>query len=825
MDMAKHLRTVLLSAILLALPELFARNTGVHAQTSPQTADRPGSGKVSTVRMEAILRTMRNAVTARPDDEVPVGNLVDALVRFGRKDEALAEADRFVKRGTAGASLYAQRGFIRRELNELAGATQDFYAAIAIGGLSADQLRNVRTGLSEIQGLELQVKLQRAQDDLTRGHFADAGDQAALILVGHPASEPAMRIRVEALAGGGRKREALADADRFLERGAVSPVLRAQRGFLRRELKDIAGAAQDFSATLANNELSSDQRRNVEASLAEAQVATFEQQLERAESALKRKDYVIASQESRAALLNDPKSESAVRIRMESLSAMGRKRDAVTEANTFIAANPASPLRAQRGYLLRELQDLPGSIEDFTAALAGSGLSAEQRQNAQLALAEARVASEPVNSGSRHGTDTTQPARQLSKQEMQAEAERLISRGQGKGWMYAQRGFARFKAENYLGAVKDFNAALGRRDLSPGSISDIRYTRTVAIAKLAERDGRPRDAEAAYRHFLKSEPARADGWYNLGYLLLKDGRRKQGADALHAGLERRPVGAAYLDAANAYITTDAALASRLYRLGLDRWYAGDPSLVKRSQVDLERVKNEVVEADASIRTFIGGGGITARPASAGGNNLFGGAESSVRFDGRYLPTVVGLEAFARGFTGKDANGIPETDVAMGLRFRPFTDINFYVSAAVDHFFQPTSETQFVMNWGLGFGADPYPYEQGWKPFWNFLTIGAWRTADERVLEDARVNLGYLYEFRTPSRMAIGPTLLAVAGYDNKATTPWAAGIGPSLLSYFYLGGDNYRSYDAILTIQAGYIFNIGPDERQRGWRAQIGVVF
>lgn len=822
MGIPAHLQSFWLVVTLSVLSDSLSQGGKAYAETPPSpTSDASVRGTISAVKMEAILRTMRNAVSARPEDEIAVRNLVAALTRFGRKSEALAEADRFTKSGKASAALLAQRAFIRRELNDLSGAALDFSAAIAEGGLAAEEMRNVREGLAEIRNIESQASLDRAQSDLTRGHFVQASEQAALILASDPDSEAAMRIRVEALAGAGQKREALAEAHRFIERGTMSPALRAQRGFLRRELEDIAGAAQDFSATLANDELSSEQRRNVEAGLAEVQVVTFQQQLERAEAALKRKDYISASQQSRAALLRDPKSESAIRIRMDVLSGMGRKRDAVAEANTFIADNPGSQLRAQRGYLRRELQDLSGSIEDFTAALAGSGLSAEQRQNAQLALAEARVASEPVPSE----PASVQPVRKLSKQEMQAEAERLISQGQGKAWMYAQRGFSRFKAENYQGAVQDFDAALSRSDLSRRSISDIRYTRSVAAARLAEREDRPQQAEAIYREFLQTEPSRADAWYNLGYLLLKQGQRKQGADALNAGLERRPVGAAYLDAANAYITTDAALASRLYRLGLDRWYAGDPSLATRSQVDLERVKNEVVEADASIRTFIGGGGITARPASAGGNNLFGGTESSVRFDGRYLPAVVGLEAFARGFTGKDSNGIPETDVATGLRFRPFTDINFYVSGAADHFFKPTSETQFVMNWGLGFGADPYPYEQGWKPFWNFLTIGAWRTADERVLEDARVNLGYLYEFRTPSRMAIGPTLLAVAGYDNKATTPWAAGIGPSLLSYFYLGGDNYRSYDAILTVQAGYIFNVGPDERQRGWRAQIGLVF
>jgi hypothetical protein len=127
--------------------------------------------------------------------------------------------------------------------------------------------------------------------------------------------------------------------------------------------------------------------------------------------------------------------------------------------------------------------------------------------------------------------------------------------------------------------------------------------------------------------------------------------------------------------------------------------------------------------------------------------------------------------------------------------------------------------------GLGLGADAYPYAGGFKPYWDFGTFGAWRTDDRRVLEDVHGNAGFLYGLRAPVRAAVGPTLLAVAGYDSKAATLWAAGVGPSLLAYVWLGGDKYRSYDALLTVQAGYIFAVGADERQSGWRAQVGITF
>jgi hypothetical protein len=405
------------------------------------------------------------------------------------------------------------------------------------------------------------------------------------------------------------------------------------------------------------------------------------------------------------------------------------------------------------------------------------------------------------------------------------DVELLIAHGDAPGWAYAQRGYARRKVDRLRDAIADFDAALRRRGLSSKALNDVRYARADAAAVLAEREGKSSEAEAFYRQLLATQPQQADAWYRLGYLLMKHKHRGQGADALAKGLEISPVATAYLDAANASILSNAPLASRQYRQGLDRWYAGDPSVVGRSTADLERIRNEVVQADASVQTSAGVGAMTGRPESAGGNNSSAGLESRLRFDGRYLPAVQGLEAFARGLTGKDANGERETETGAGLRYRPIPDLNFYFGGMADHFFQPRSQTEFVATWGLGLGADAYPYAAGFKPYWDFGTFGSWRTNDRRVLEDVHGNAGSLYGLRAPVRAAIGPTLLAVAGYDSKATTLWAAGVGPSVLAYVWLGGDKYRSYDAVVTVQVGYIFAVGPDERQSGWRAQLGITF
>lgn len=693
-------------------------NTGIARAESLSTevSANSVSAPVSSAKDEAAFRA---AMAIDPGAEAPVSNLVDALARAGRKRDALVEADQFIERRTATAALRAQRGFLRRELNNTHGASEDFVAALAGEGLTVDQRVNVQAGLAEAQAAESQGELDRAQIDLAQGKFVQAASGAQLVLVSNPKSEMAMHIRVAALTAAGRKQEALADADQFVLGGESAPLLLAQRGFLRRELHNTAGAIEDFAAALSGDGLSAEQRHNVEGALAEAQSAERQ----------------AASNNAKSILQRDRYSDAATRIRIDALSRAGRKHEA------------------------------------------------------------------------------------------QGEIDRLISSGHAPGWLYAQRGFARRNTEDFQGAVQDFDAALARGDLDRRSAPNIRYARAEAAAMLAEHDGQPQKAEASYREFLQTEPEQADGWFKLGYLLLQQKRWPQGADALFKGLRLRPVGTAYLDAANAYIFANAPLASKLYREGLDRWYAGDPSLAGRSGSDVERIKNEVVEADATIRTTMSFGGIGARPEASGGNNIAGGVETRMRFDDRYLPAVQGLEAITRGLTDKDANGVRETDAALGMRYRPIQDLNLYFGGAVDHFFQPRSETEFVLNWGLGLGADAYPYFTGWKAYWDLGTFGSWRTADQRVLEDTRANAGFLYAFRTPIRGAVGPTILAVAGYDNQAATPWAAGVGPSMLSYFWLGGDKYRSYDSILSLQFGYLFNIGNDARQRGWRGQIGITF
>ncbi|MGZ9143473.1 MAG: hypothetical protein ACXW4O_14170, partial [Candidatus Binatia bacterium] len=136
-------------------------------------------------------------------------------------------------------------------------------------GIPGDKRRIESPIFATLLGADLQGSLDRANIDLANGRYAQAASEAGRVLERNPKSEAAMLIRVDALKGAGQKRAALADADQYVQRMAANPLLRSQRGYLRREMNDLRGAADDFAAALASGGLTAEQRRNVETGLSE----------------------------------------------------------------------------------------------------------------------------------------------------------------------------------------------------------------------------------------------------------------------------------------------------------------------------------------------------------------------------------------------------------------------------------------------------------------------------------------------------------------------------------------------------------------------------
>jgi hypothetical protein len=126
-----------------------------------------------------------------------------------------------------------------------------------------------------------------------------------------------------------------------------------------------------------------------------------------------------------------------------------------------------------------------------------------------------------------------------------------------------------------------------------------------------------------------------------------------------------------------------------------------------------------------------------------------------------------------------------------------------------------------LSYGYGLGGFNFPLAAGHRPFWNFSAFGTYRFGEKRYLQDFVAGLGYVFDHVAPVRVEWGPLVTAVAAYDSADARPWAPGIGPGLIARFWLGGDHYRSHDATLTLQGGYLAPLGSDpNRQEGYYAR-----
>jgi hypothetical protein len=203
----------------------------------------------------------------------------------------------------------------------------------------------------------------------------------------------------------------------------------------------------------------------------------------------------------------------------------------------------------------------------------------------------------------------------------------------------------------------------------------------------------------------------------------------------------------------------------------------------------------------------------------------GGFDATVRFDGRYLPALPGLEAFARGYASQDETKFRESYVAVGMRWQPLYDVNFVMAAEVQRRFEPHELTQLALSYGYGVGGFKFPIEAGHRPFWSFGAFGTYRFGERRYLQDFIGNLGYVFDHVAPVRVEWGPLVTAVAAYDSADRRPWAPGIGPGMIARFWLGGDHYRSHDATLTFQGGYLAPLGGLNRQEGYYGRATMTF
>jgi hypothetical protein len=118
----------------------------------------------------------------------------------------------------------------------------------------------------------------------------------------------------------------------------------------------------------------------------------------------------------------------------------------------------------------------------------------------------------------------------------------------------------------------------------------------------------------------------------------------------------------------------------------------------------------------------------------------------------------------------------------------------------------------------------YPHESAAQPLVSVATYGTFRVGEQRYLQNAVGLLGYSY-WDANSRMMLGAAAMGMGAYDSADARQFAFGVGPAIVARAWLGGDYYRAYDGILSIQIGYLFPFGESRRQGGLNTTIGINF
>jgi tetratricopeptide (TPR) repeat protein len=838
-------------------------------------------------RLNEAIEKARAAHELDKKAEAPVGLIAEAFSRQGRAQAALDELNRYISQNKASGRLLAQRGYLRRAMQDLKGAAADFEAALAAPDIDPSQTSPLRNALAEAVKAEhdsvVQAELAAVYAAIAKRDYARAVKAARDLRAKYPNAEAPLFALMTALTKSRQAKAAVKEADAFIKDNKPSSTLLAQRGYSRRAIGDLSGAIEDFKAALAQPDLEPAQVKRLKLALAEAeranepggsqvgaQATPLQQALNSGYGALKVGRLDEAVRAAREAHDLDPKAEEPVLLLLTALLRQGCKAEALAEANRYLASFPQSPrVLAQRGFMRRQARDVSGAVADFEQALKYD-LPADQKLNVIRALDEARytlvaekafkaLAARDWVSALRYGRAAEAFPRAdeavfrvtiaaLAGLGHTAEAlhasNALIARGKATGQAYAQRAYLRKTLGDAAGALADFVTAIDRGGLPPAQRVAVELEIATARSSAFEKQGDVTRASAELVDFVRSHPDYADGWSTLGQFHARQKEYPWALSAFESSLAIERRGEVLLNAGYASVYVDRSKESQFFREAIDRW-SSDPSLRTRPARDREVVRTQIVEADSSVRTNLVFNGMADRPKRWGGYQVQPSFETTLRFDGRHLPSFYGLESFVGGFWSQDRTRFTEGYSRFGLRLRPIDGVNFSVSAEWQHHFTKKNVpyNQLVLSWGYGYGGfayssagsagaagalEPamlnYPHESASQPLVSIATYGTYRVGEHRYLQNGVGLLGYSY-WDANSRTVLGAAAMGMGAYDSADTRRFAFGVGPAIVARAWLGGDYYRAYDAILSIQIGYLFPFGESRRQGGLNTTIGISF
>ncbi|MGE3475215.1 MAG: hypothetical protein AB7H70_05365 [Rhodospirillaceae bacterium] len=519
---------------------------------------------------------------------------------------------------------------------------------------------------------------------------------------------------------------------------------------------------------------------------------------EAAYAAIAKGDLAAAETQARAALALQADSTDAVRLVMDVLGRQGKGAEALSIADAAVAKGTVdADLRAARGYLLAAAGRSEAAAADFTAALKDPGLTADRRA-VSLSLADAAAKDNDLV------LTVLAPFADDTSYDVQARI-----------------GFAAFALGRFEQARNAFAAA------AVGAPSP--EQKTAAFKGQAQAEvalGHGEAAGAIVRTLLGASPA-CD--MDIAYLLVRLGDDATALATFEGRCKDQMTAAAHLDAAYAARRLNRnAAASAHFKAALDADRAAPtPGFDTVTAFGIQRgIDSLDRQFGLSAGAFYRG----ARTAAGGGSVGQGIVEAY------WQPPVIGnrdgklLQIYGRAglnaLTPASAVQTDSTQGAVGLRYKPFSDLNLLIAGERLFPIGDSAMKDWLVRAGysMGLNTDLQPAQPS---YWTGQIYGE---ADYFVNQDRFIGT-IEGRYGRDSRIGNSPNLLgslfasAAYSYDAAERTKSATAIGFGAGLRYWFRQTQYRAPSSFIQFDIMYRWKLGPTDRAAGLVLQSSLSF
>lgn len=707
----------------------------------------------------SAVEKARQAVSLRPDLAQLRLLLINSLAAGGNIVGALEQADKAVVDNVSNAELETLRQSLRTQI----AAGQPSGAAETASRAANDAYRAFD-----------------ARD------YAGAIEKARQAVSLQPNSAQFRRLLINSLAAAGDLVGALEQADKAVADKASDAELETLRQSLRTQV-----TAGQRSGTAEAAFKSADEGYRAYA----------------------RRDYGAARDAARKAIAQDPSRPNYYALLIDALQGLGQFEEAEREATAALSRFPhEASLQLQRGYLRQRLQRLDGAIADFKAVIDAQSLTATQRRNARLSLADALLAAK-------------RPQQALTA---------LAPLSSPPGYDVAIRqGYAYQALERQNDALRAFD--LARRYAANGTQRAAAIRGGVAALVTL---GRKEEARARFKAAYEAGELAGSSSIDLAYLAQQvEDRALAYRFFQQADTEGKLHGRALLDAG--YIARsqfDNVAAESYFRRAIDAHDKGEIALDRQRLFEVRRDVATVTRTWGATAALIFGsiGVMPGLPITfpSVGRTLQAGGEVYWRPPGIGFRDGATFELFGRAFTtlydemgGPTGNDTVQGTV--GARWKPITDINliFEIGRMLKIGKYARNDWQFRAAYSTGEGGDLRWDVDHWL-YWQIYAEVNGFTEARQGLANAEGRFGHSFRLDAiHPNVVFSPFAAIGAAYDTTLAVRQAVGAGPGANIRVWFREDHYTAPMSYVDLNVQYRFRISGDRRAEGWLSSLSLVY